>query len=161
LVILTLRCLTQVPEPGSNPTQNAAVVPVTGGNPSVTANDQEYDGNTVIVADAISQGPGWMVIHNQLNGTWVRRLVETPVINGDNKNIAVKMILPSHAVLYAMLHVDAGTVGKYEFPGPDVPVMLNGQMLSPAFNATIKSSTANIPPSITVSNQDVSGGKVT
>ncbi len=53
---------------------------------------------------------------------------ETQLNTGDNKNIVVK-IDPAQAtaVMYAMLHEDAGTVGKYEFPGPDVPVMFNGE----------------------------------
>ena len=119
------------------------VVPVTGGNPSVTVNDQQYDGTSVVVADAFSVGPGWMVIHAQANGNIGDPIGETQLNPGDNKNIVVK-IDPTKAtpVLYAMLHVDAGTVGKYEFPGPDVPVMLNGQMLSPGFKATVQSAAA-------------------
>ena len=124
-------------------TQVTPVVPVTGGNPSVTVNDQQYDGTSVVVADAVSAGPGWMVIHNQVNGNIGDPIGETQLNTGDNKNIVVK-IDPTKAtpVLYAMLHVDAGTVGKYEFPGPDVPVMLNGQMLSPGFKATVQSAAA-------------------
>ena len=89
-----------------------------------------------------------MVIHNQVNGNIGDPIGETQLNTGDNKNIVVK-IDPTKAtpVLYAMLHVDAGTVGKYEFPGPDVPVMLNGQMLSPGFKATVQSALqARLPP---------------
>jgi hypothetical protein len=32
-----------------------------------------------------------------------------------------------------MLHTDAGTVGKYEYPGADVPVTLNGQVVMKRF----------------------------
>ena len=129
-------------------TQATPLVPVTGGNPSVTVNDQQSDGTSVIVADVFSVGPGWMVIHNQLNGNIGDPIGETQLAIGDNKNVVVK-IDPSKAtpVLYAMLHVDAGTVGKYEFPGPDVPVMLNGQMVSPGFKATLQSASANGTPS--------------
>lgn len=131
-------------------------------NPSVTVKDQEFDGTTLIVADAFSHGPGWMVIHNQVNGALGLAIGYTHLNNGDNKNIAVK-IDPAQAtpVMYAMLHEDAGVVGKYEFPGPDVPVMLNGEMLSPAFTATVHSSAANITPALTIVDQDVSNGKVT
>ena len=125
------------------PTPN---IPVTGGNPSVTVNDQETDGTSVIVAEAFSQGPGWMVIHSQVNGTVGPAIGETHLNPGDYKNIVVK-IDPAQAtpVMYAMLHIDAGTLGTYEFPGPDVPVMFNGNMLSPAFNATIHAATASTP----------------
>lgn len=116
-------------------------VPVTGGNLSVTVKDQSTDGSSVVVQDVVSQGPGWMVIHNQLNGNVGDAIGETPVKSGDNQNVVVK-IDPTKATgtMYAMLHVDAGTVGKYEFPGPDVPAMMNGAMLSPAFNATIQAA---------------------
>jgi predicted lipoprotein with Yx(FWY)xxD motif len=141
-------------------TQPTPVVPVTGGNPSVTVNDQQYDGTSVVVADAVSAGPGWMVIHAQANGNIGDPIGETQLNSGDNKNIVVK-IDPTKAtpVLYAMLHVDAGTVGKYEFPGPDVPVMLNGQMLSPGFKATVQSASANSTPSaITATPQTPAAG---
>ena len=39
-------------------------------------------------------------------------------------------------ILFAMLHTDAGVVGKYEFPGPDVPVMVDEKMVSPGFKAS-------------------------
>jgi predicted lipoprotein with Yx(FWY)xxD motif len=39
-------------------------------------------------------------------------------------------------VLYAMLHEDHGIPGSLEFPGPDIPVMVNGQMITPQFNVT-------------------------
>ena len=87
-----------------------------------------------------------MVIHKQVNGTLGDPIGETPLVSGDNKNIVVK-IDPAQAspVMYAMLHVDAGSVGKYEFPGPDVPVMVKGNMLAPAFNVTIQSTAMNTP----------------
>jgi hypothetical protein len=28
-----------------------------------------------------------------------------------------------------MLHIDAGQIGVYEFPGPDVPVVVNGEIV--------------------------------
>jgi predicted lipoprotein with Yx(FWY)xxD motif len=130
--------------------------------PSVIVKDQEYDGTTVVVADVVSQGPGWMAIHNQLNGAMGIPIGHTQVNNGDNKNVAVK-IDPEQAtpVMYAMLHTDAGVVGVYEFPGPDVPVMVNGVMLAPGFTATVHSETGNITPALTIADQNISDGKVT
>ena len=131
---------------GNSKAQTTPILPVTGGNPSVTVNDQETDGASVIVADAFSQGPGWMVIHSQVNGNVGPAIGETQLTAGDNKNIVIK-IDPAQAtaVMYAMLHIDAGTVGTYEFPGPDVPVMFNGNMLSPAFNATNRPTAVHTP----------------
>ncbi len=163
--------------PQAQPTPTA---PVAGENPSVTVNDQQYDGTSVIVADVFSQGPGWMVIHAQSNDNVGDAIGETQLQPGDNQNVVVK-IDPSKAtaVMYAMLHVDAGTVGKYEFPGPDVPVIINGEMLSPAFKAASQSASAITPtpdagsmgmttpsagggtPMVKVSDQALSGSTVT
>ena len=62
---------------------------------------------------------------------------DTLLKNGVNKNVVVKIDLKQATpVLYAMLHEDHGVIGKLEFPGPDVPVMVNGQMITPKFNVT-------------------------
>ncbi len=144
------------------PTQAVIDVTATPRTPAVTVKDQEYDGTTVIVADVFSPGPGWMVIHSQVDGSVGPAIGMVHVNSGDNKNVAVK-IDPTQttAVMYAMLHTDAGVVGKYEFPGPDVPAMLNGAMIAPSFNASVYSDAANITPDVKVQDQDISSGKVT
>ncbi len=144
------------------PTQPVLAVTGTPGTSAVIVKDQEYDGTTVIVADVFSQGPGWMVIHSQVGGSLGPPIGYTHVDPGDNKNVAVK-IDPTQAtaVMYAMLHTDAGVIGKYEFPGPDVPAMVNGQMIAPSFNATAYSDASNVTPDVKVTDQDISDGKVT
>jgi predicted lipoprotein with Yx(FWY)xxD motif len=152
-----------------------SLIPITGlqaqstavataeGNPSVTVHDKEYDGTNVTVEEAFSQGPGWMVIHNQVNGGVGEAIGETHIDNGDNKNIVVK-IDPNKAtpVMYAMLHKDAGVVGKYEYPGPDEPVYdASGAMITPAFKATVGQNGSNATSSLTVKDQTVTGGRVT
>jgi predicted lipoprotein with Yx(FWY)xxD motif len=147
----------------------SAAVPVTGQIPAVTVNDQESDGTTVTVEAVFSQGPGWMVIHNQVNGTVGDAIGETPLNDGENTNVVVT-IDPAKAtpILYAMLHADAGVVGTYEFPGPDVPIMVGGDMLSPAFKATLTTGGMNMETpaggsagqSVKVADQVLSGSAV-
>ena len=143
------------------PAQPTITVTSASGSPSVTVKDQEYDGTTVVVANAFSQGPGWMVIHNQVDGAMGLPIGYTQLNPGDSKNILVK-IDPAQAtsVMYAMLHADSGTVGKYEFPGPDVPVMMNGGMVAPPFKAIVNSGGANLTPAITVMDQSITNQKV-
>jgi predicted lipoprotein with Yx(FWY)xxD motif len=147
---------------GLVPPQPVLAVTGTPGSPSVTVKDQQYDGTTVVVADVYSQGPGWMVIHNQVNGALGPQIGHTHINSGDNKNVAVK-IDPTQAttVMYAMLHTDAGVVGKYEYPGADVPTMLNGEMIAPLFTATVYSDAVKITPDIEVVDQNIANGKVT
>ncbi len=137
-------------------------VPVTGNNLSVVVNDQASDGSSVVVARVVSKGPGWIAIHNQQNGALGPAIGHAAVKDGENANVVVPLDKSQATpVMYAMLHVDTGQVGVYEFPGPDVPAMLNGQMLAPPFKITLGQAPATQLPSITVQDQDVSSGKVT
>jgi hypothetical protein len=57
--------------------------------------------------------------------------------DGLTRNLVVKVdAAKATPILYAMLHIDAGKVGTYEFPGADVPVMVDGKMVSPPFKAS-------------------------
>jgi predicted lipoprotein with Yx(FWY)xxD motif len=77
---------------------------------------------------------------------------ETLIKNGINTNVVVKVNTSlATPVLYAMLHEDHGIIGVLEFPGPDVPVMLNGQMIAPTFNVT------GLVQDITINVQKASG----
>lgn len=138
---------------------NSAAIPGTGNTLQVVANDQTYDGTNVVVAKVISQGPGWMAIHAQQAGHIGPVIGYTHLNDGENDDVIVK-IDPKQAtpVLYAMLHIDAGKIGVYEFPGPDVPAMQNGAMVSPAFKATVGSTGPT--PSVTIRDQSVASGKV-
>jgi predicted lipoprotein with Yx(FWY)xxD motif len=55
-------------------------------------------------------------------------------------------------VMYAMLHTDSGGVGVWEFPHPDDPVMINGQMVMPAFQITAGLQGDNVVIGIAQSN---------
>lgn len=119
--------------------------------PSVMVKDQAFNEDTVTVESVFSVGPGWIVIHIDNNGKPGAVLGYAPVKDGLNTNVVVA-IDESDAtpVLYAMLHTDAGIVGTYEFPGADAPMMVNGQMLSPAFRVDGAASSAPAVPSATV-----------
>jgi hypothetical protein len=122
--------------------------------PSVQVSNQAVTDDTVTIAQVVSDGPGWMVIHKDANGPG-------PVVGyaavkaGVNSNVVVKIdSYTATPKLYAMLHVDAGKVGTYEFPGADVPAMVAGKMVSPSFVVT------DLDPRVTVADQPT-GGTVT
>jgi predicted lipoprotein with Yx(FWY)xxD motif len=103
----------------------------------VKVSDQPINNGTVTVEQVISPGPGWIVIHINSSGSPGPIIGWAQVKAGTNPNVPVTVdASKATSVLYAMLHVDAGQVGTYEFPGPDVPVNFNGQMVSPAFANT-------------------------
>lgn len=106
-------------------------------SPSVTVADQAIVNSTVTIAEAVSNGPGWIVIHADQNNAPGPVLGQAQLSSGTNTNIVVTINQAAATpVLYAMLHLDTGDVGVYEFPGVDAPVRVNGAIVAPPFNIT-------------------------
>jgi hypothetical protein len=110
--------------PTTEATATEEVTPGTGAN-VVTASDQELGaGNVLVVAHVTAAAGGWIVIHADNNGQPGAVVGYAAVNAGENDNVQVTITDPTALTptLWAMLHVDAGTVGTYEFPGADAPV---------------------------------------
>lgn len=106
--------------------------------PLVLATDQEIANESVMVPLVVSEGAGWMVIHADENGTPGPILGQSPVAAGVNANVTVQIAVENATdSMFAMLHVDAGNPGEFEFPGPDGPVVVDGVVLAPPFNVTM------------------------
>jgi len=103
----------------------------------VIVKDQALSMGSVNIAEVLSNGPGWLVIHADRNGNPGAVIGYAPVAEGLTTDLKVKIdASKATPVVYAMLHTDAGVVGTYEFPGADVPVMVDEKMVSPAFMLT-------------------------
>src|SRR5581483_9079503 len=91
---------------------------------SVTASDQPVVDGAITVANVTAGQDGWIVAHLDENGAPGKVLGYTAVKAGDNANVKIKLSedVPVGGKLWPMLHIDAGTIGTYEFPGPDGPV---------------------------------------
>ena len=77
---------------------------------------------------------GWLVIHAQRDGQVEEVLGFTAVSPGVNVDVSVTVDpLQSSSTLVAMLHNDAGDAGKFEFPGPDIPLQFESAVLSADF----------------------------
>ena len=106
--------------------------------PSVTVLDQKLAGGTVSVARVTSPGPGWIVVHSQHNGEPDAIIGSTAVPAGTSRGVIVPVDASrATETLYAMLHVDAGTPGVFEFPGPDIPAAVSGQVVPPSFSIAL------------------------
>jgi hypothetical protein len=102
--------------------------------PSVIVKDQSIVNNQVIIPKVVSDGPGWLVIHLDVDGKPGAVIGYAAVHDGVNTNVAVTVDSQKATdKLFAMLHTDKGTVGVYEFPGPDVPVFVAGVMVNVPF----------------------------
>jgi len=121
--------------------QDAAATPeaemMASGVPSITVSDQNVFNGRVRIDSAFSNGPGFVVIHVDNGGSPGPVAGFAQVNNGDNFNIDIavdtSLITPT---LFAMLHVDDGQAGVYEFDGSsglDNPVAVDGQVVTPSF----------------------------
>lgn len=111
---------------------------------SIVVADQAVTGNSILVASVTSDAPGWVVIHNNLNGAPGGIIGFAPVSAGTSTNVSVP-IDPKLATtaLFAELHMDLGKQGSFEYPGPDVPVIgPNGMPVMAAFRVNLPGQTA-------------------
>jgi predicted lipoprotein with Yx(FWY)xxD motif len=128
-----------VTEPAEEETPIEEPVAAEVGN-AVTVEDQALgQGNTVTVAGVIADADGWLVIHAQADGSPGPVLGHSPVTAGENQDVVVEIDAAGATdTLYAMLHIDAGTAGEYEFPGDDGPARDGeGNVVTPPFGLTI------------------------
>jgi hypothetical protein len=107
--------------------------------PAVTVSDQESDGTSVTIANVAAAVPGWIVIHIDADGRPGPVLGQSAVEVGDNSDVVVELdpALEEDTVLWAMLHVDEGEAGVYEFPGADVPVRDGDVIVMTPFTAIV------------------------
>ena len=126
-------------------------------DPSVSVSAQDISAGTVIIEDVISSQPCWIVIHVTRDGSPGPVIGFAPVDEGENRDVTVEVDLDqATGQLFAMLHLDAGTMGTYEFPGDDVPVKVGDAVVNVPFEATFA-----VEPQVSVSDQDFSSGIVT
>lgn len=105
--------------------------------PDVFVVDQPVIDGTVTVSRAVINEPGWIVIHADENGAPGPVIGFSPLIAGINAEVLVEVDLDGVTdTLYAMLHMDQGEVGIYEFPGTNGPVIVNDAIITPPFMVT-------------------------
>ncbi len=154
------------PTPEAAPTDApAAEEPAAPGAivPSVTVADQRIVDGAVTIDEVVSDGPGWLVVHAQADGSPGPILGYGAVASGSNNDLTVAIDAANATeTLYAMLHIDAGEEGIFEFPnGPDVPAMAGDQIVTPAFAVTGGLAMEEaIVPSVTVADQEIMDGGV-
>ena len=115
-------------------------------NASVTVKDQVITGDGIVgnvtVDEVVSDGPGWIVIHNNLFGHPGGVIGYAPVEPGVNTNVSVTVhTFVATDTLFAVLHHDAGKEGVFEYPVPDVEQKVNDEIVIVPFNATAENAT--------------------
>ena len=86
---------------------------------SVIASDQTPDPADVVIIDqVVAADAGWSVVHEDSDGGYGAVLGQTAVEAGEATDVAVTLsrTCADGETLHAMLHVDQGEEGLYEFP---------------------------------------------
>jgi plastocyanin len=125
---------------------------------SVNVSDQDASQGSVIIDEITAAEQGWIVIHLNVDGGPGPVIGYSAVQPGANLAVPVEIDLASATPeLFAMLHVDRGAMGQYEFPGEDVPAMAGEVMVNVPFSVTLPA----MEPSVTASDQSAVNGTVT
>jgi hypothetical protein len=92
-------------------------------DPSITVNDQELEVDRPVgfafIERVVSDGPGWVVLQNDLYGRPAGIVGYAHVDPGVNRDVRVRVdldITTDH--LIAELHRDRGRIGVFEYPPP-------------------------------------------
>lgn len=126
--------------------------------PSIAVEDQDASDGFVLLEDVHAADAGWVVIHLNSEGAPGPVIGYAQVEAGENHDVMVEIDLTQATTdLFAMLHLDAGVIGEYEFPGEDVPVKVGDALVNVPFSVSLPT----IEPSVSVSQQDASTGSVT
>lgn len=107
---------------GGSATTAAAGAAVTG---SIDVADQtSTDGKSLTIKSVSIKGAsGFIAIHQDASGAPGPVVGHASIPEGDSSNVVVTLDAPvKTGAFWPMLHLDAGTIGTYEFPGPDGPV---------------------------------------
>lgn len=160
LAVVLAACTSATPEPAAEPTSKPPATEEEAMEemaPSVTVSDQDASGGTVTIEKVVADQAGWLVIHITRNGAPGPVIGQSPVSEGSNENVEVAIDLDQATQqLFAMLHLDVGTVGEYEFPGDDAPVFVDDVIVNVPFQAAFPTSDA-----VTASDQAAADGAIT
>ncbi len=131
---------------------NTAAVPgatatAAGASPSGTLEaDDQAAGSSIVVRKVVAGQDGWVAVHvNTTDNKPGAVIGVAPVKKGENDNVTVKLDPTPKAgdKLWPMLHIDAGTIGTYEFPGPDAPVIVDGNIVMKQITLTAAAAEAS------------------
>ena len=112
-------------------------------NVKLVVSDQDTAGQ-IIVAEVSTARDGWISIHkSQADGDiqLPDSIGQARVDSGDSEKVVIDLWDAPYAgeKLWALLHVDAGDRGTYEFPDKDLAVRKNGEIVARSFKIKGKS----------------------
>jgi len=136
---------------------------------TVDAADQAIVDSSITVANVTAGQDGWIVAHLDEGGKPGKVIGNTAVTKGENKDVKIKLseAVAAGGKLWPMLHIDAGAIGTYEFPGPDAPVIVGGNIVMKQIAVTAAAAAAPAAPAaaekdaVEAENQPIKNGSIT
>lgn len=118
------------------PAASPSASPTSFGNAStflLVAADQSSDGKTLVIDQAVFNGQnGFVAIHSDSGGAPGPVIGVTNLLDaGTHDDITITLTQPieASATVFPMLHTDSDKDGKYTFPGPDGPAMVDNKVV--------------------------------
>lgn len=97
--------------------------------PEVLVYDQPVIGGAVTIERAISEGPGWVAIYNEVDGQPGMIIGTAPLVDGLNEAVTINLVQSAiTSQLFARLHHDTEPDDAFNFPGQDPPVFYNNRL---------------------------------
>lgn len=112
-------------------------IPISEALISISVSDQAVEDGAVRIDVLFLDKSGYVVIHKVTEeGRPGMVIGNSGLLNGLNQNLPVTITdFSGETELIAMLHYDDGD-GNYQFPGPDGPTILDGQIVLTKFKIT-------------------------
>jgi hypothetical protein len=116
------------------------------GTDRITLHDQDINTGVIVVDSVTTTQNGWVVIYRDPDFTSGQIVGYAPVYKGTNMGVKVTLDttkLENQPTLWAVLHVDSGLQGIFEWgykgrPFGDPPVFQKGQYVSAAFGTSAR-----------------------
>jgi hypothetical protein len=92
----------------------------------------------IVMKQVDGAGPAWVVIHLQNpDGSMGAVIGYAAVCDGQTMYLPVAIDMSKvKEKLIAVLHMDKGIVGKFEYPGDDAPAKFGGSVVETAFEVS-------------------------
>lgn len=130
----------EVPTPDGPATNNGELVHKTfaldlsaASAPQISVSNQQITNEQVIIDAVVSNGPGWVAIHNNAGG-YANNSTVGPIIgysaveDGVNREVVIDITMAdATGTLYATLYQDEGAMGLFDAADHIKPVMINGE----------------------------------
>jgi hypothetical protein len=106
----------------------------------LTTPRQPLEDGTITIDKVVMDQPGWVVIHADADGQPGPVIGYIEVQEGVSTEVIIQVDPEGiTTLLHAMLHVDAGEEGVFEFPdGDDVPVKVDGEIVTETFDGKVE-----------------------